>query len=379
MRRLALLPLIALAVLGGACAERGCLVIRQGQPLSMCKPEILPGSPTPVPPAPAFTSVKVEPGESLWTLSERWLGTGFRWREIAAANHLASPWDLTVGQRIEIPIRPGTALAAASATGMVKAAARLRPEDAAVAYPEDDADRYGWKKVPNGAFTVGEKLTFAVQYGGMTAGYATLSIPGLVTMHGRPAFHILAEAQSQPFFNAIFKVHDFLDSYIDVDYGFSWGYEKHLHEGHFISDAVYDYDQRRGLILEPAKNTQEPMPIGSQDVLSCFYYFRTQPMVVGSTVHMSVTADDKKSYQLVVNVLRKERVSTLAGTFDCVVVQPHLFFNGVFRQRADVFLWITDDERRLPVLIRSKIIIGSININLQNAQWVRPAPGASND
>jgi len=68
MRRLALLPLIALAVLDGACAERGCLVIRQGQPLALCKPATLPGSPAaPVSSAPALTAVKVGPGESLWT------------------------------------------------------------------------------------------------------------------------------------------------------------------------------------------------------------------------------------------------------------------------------------------------------------------------
>jgi len=120
------------------------------------------------------------------------------------------------------------------------------------------------------------------------------------------------------------------------------------------------------------------MPIGSQDVLSCFYYFRTQPMVVGSIVRMPVTADDKKSYQLVVNVLRKERVTTLPGPSTACGPAPP-FLQRRVPAEGDVFLWITDDERRLPVLIRSKIIIGSININLQNAQWVRPAPGASND
>jgi len=233
------------------------------------------------------------------------------------------------------------------------------------------------RSVPNQAYTVGEKLTFAVQYGALTAGYATLSIPEVIQRGNRPVFHVVAEATSLQFFDLFFKVHDVLDSYIDVDDAFSWGYEKHLREGGYQADAVYDYDQDSGMIREPAKGKQAPMPFASQDVLSCFYYFRTQPMAVGSVVAIPVTADNMKSYQLTVNVLRKERVSTLAGVFDCVVVQPHLAFQGVLRQRGEVFLWVTDDQRRLPVLIRSKIVIGSININLQNAQWVQPSRGAS--
>jgi hypothetical protein len=55
------------------------------------------------------------------------------------------------------------------------------------------------------------------------------------------------------------------------------------------------------------------------------------------------------------------------------VVQPHLTFQGVFQQKGEVLIWLTDDVRRIPVMVRSKIAIGSININLQDAEWVEPA------
>lgn len=365
MRRLALVSLVLAAALAAGCASRGSLAVEPaaGTRTAAPVPAGAPGAPLPAPvpaaSAPART-VQALPGDSLWTLSRRCLGTGFRWTEIAAANHLVRPWTIATGQRIEIPAAQGRT-----------------PK--AVAPPLDEARAYGWKPVPNAAYAMGERLTFAVQYGMLTAGYATLSIPAVVQREGRPVFHVMAEARSLPFFDAFFRVDDRLDSYIDTDYGFSWGYEKHLQEGRFRADAIYDYDQRRGLMLEPAKGTQAPMPIGSQDVLSCFYYFRTQPLIVGSVLSIPVTADDKKSYVLSVDVLRKERVSTLAGAFYCLVVQPHLTFNGVFRQKGEVTLWITDDERRLPVLIRSKIIIGSININLQRVQWVQPAKGTANE
>jgi hypothetical protein len=242
------------------------------------------------------------------------------------------------------------------------------------AVPKNEAKRYGWIKPNNRAFTTGEKLTFAVQYGSITAGYATLSIPEVVVESGRPVYHIVAEAKTHPFFEKIFKVQDRIESFIDVDYLFPWRYEKHLREGSYSADARYVYDQRAAFMREPSKGKDEPMPIGSHDVISCFYFFRTMDMTVGSESSIRVSADDMKNYELKVNVLRKEHVQSLAGEFDCVVVQPHLAFQGVFQQKGEVFIWLTDDERRIPVKVRSKIAIGSININLQDAEWVESAP-----
>jgi hypothetical protein len=54
------------------------------------------------------------------------------------------------------------------------------------------------------------------------------------------------------------------------------------------------------------------------------------------------------------------------------VVVPELKHEGVFQQKGEVRIWLTDDQRHIPVKIRSKIAIGSININLQEARWVRP-------
>lgn len=362
LRRTALL----LACCAGltACAGRGKVVQRQAQALDLsalpAAPAQAAGSAEPAPVEPV--KVTVARGDSLWALSRRHLGAGSRYPELAAANRIAEPWIIRPGQALRLPDGP-----AAPAPGA------RRPASVPARAPRDEAARYGWQRRVNRAYTVGERLTFAVQYGNITAGYAVLSIPQVVEISGRPAFHVVAEARTHPFFETFFKVRDRIESFIDVDYGFPWRYEKHLREGGYSADAFYLFDQRRGLILEPDKGKEAPMPIGSQDVMSCFYWFRTLPLDVGDSAVIPVTADDMKSYELKVDVLRKERVRTLAGEFDAIVVQPHLKFQGVFQQRGEVFVWITDDERRIPVRVRSKIVIGNININLQDAEWVRPA------
>jgi hypothetical protein len=343
-------PAWALLVLAAGCAGGGQLVVRRGPP-SLVAVTPTPEIPAAAPARPEAQRVTVRRGDSLWSLALRHCGSGAAWPGLAAANRLAAPWTLQPGQRLVLP-SPGAAAPPATAL--------------------DEARRFGWIKRPNLAFTVGERLTFAVQYGGLTAGYATLAIPEVLELEGRPCFHVVATAQTIPFFETFFTVLDRVDSGIDADYAFSWHYEKHIHEGGFKADASYVYDQRARRMREPAKGKQMDMPGLAQDVLSCFYYFRTLALAPGDHVSVPVTADDWKSYVLGVDVLRRERRECLAGTFDCLVVVPHMEFKGVFQQKGEVTLWVTDDARHIPVYIKSKIAIGSITINLKDAEWVEP-------
>jgi len=98
-------------------------------------------------------------------------------------------------------------------------------------------------------------------------------------------------------------------------------------------------------------------------VLSAFYYVRTQPLPNGATLLLP-THDNKKSYDMEVKVHRRERVQVPAGTFDCVVVEPMLKSEGVFKSKGSILVWLSDDERRIPVLVRSKVPVGSISVSL---------------
>ena len=60
----------------------------------------------------------------------------------------------------------------------------------------------------------------------------------------------------------------------------------------------------------------------------------------------------------------KESISTPAGDFDCLKVEPILLATGIFRNKGKIFVWLTDDRLHMPVLVRSKIIIGAIHAKL---------------
>ena len=103
------------------------------------------------------------------------------------------------------------------------------------------------------------------------------------------------------------------------------------------------------------------MPIAprTQDILSAMYYVRTLPLEVGQNIAVA-NHTDGKNYPLIIKVLRRERVTVDAGTFDCIVVEPILRGPAIFQQKGRLTVWLTDDRYKIPVLMKSKVVIGAV-------------------
>ena len=99
------------------------------------------------------------------------------------------------------------------------------------------------------------------------------------------------------------------------------------------------------------------------DVLGAFYFARTLEMEPGDTFHLP-NHTDGKNYPLRVAVHRREEVTVPAGTFKTIVVEPILEAPGIFEHKGNVFVWLTDDKVKMPVMMKTKIIIGSIDATL---------------
>ncbi|MBC8182684.1 DUF3108 domain-containing protein [candidate division KSB1 bacterium] len=222
--------------------------------------------------------------------------------------------------------------------------------------------------IPHNAFKVGEKLTFIIRYGIIKAGSSTMSVPEIVYRNGYECFKIITEARSSNFFSAFFKVRDEVVSYMDKDGLYTWGFEKHLREGNYRSDRYVDYDQVHGWAVTNKKDSLR-IPPCVQDILTTFYYIRTRKLEVGKSYFVDNHADNKL-YPLEVKVHKKERIEVKAGTFDCIVVEPILRASGIFKSKGRLLVWLTDDERKIPVQMKSKILIGYITAELKKMQGV---------
>jgi len=213
------------------------------------------------------------------------------------------------------------------------------------------------RDVTNQAFRVGEYLKFVVRFGPIHAGFGYLEIPEMVEVNGRKCYHVVSRAESNDFFSTFYKVRDRAESWIDSIGLFTWRFEKHLREGKYRADVIEVFDQVKGIVYT-RKDTVRVPPF-AQDVLSALYFVRTQELKVGASIRIA-NFSDGKNYPLEVKVLRKETVRTRAGKFDCVVVEPILKSTGIFKHKGRITVYLTDDAYKMPVLMKTKIPVGSI-------------------
>ncbi len=214
----------------------------------------------------------------------------------------------------------------------------------------------------------GELLTFAIQYGLIYAGDATLEIRNIAEFDSTRAYHIISTAKTNGAFDRIFKVRDRHDSFMDFDNLYSLSFEKHLREGKFKRDVKVVFDQKEHIAVYPDKRV--PIPPNTQDFLSALYYARTLNLGVGQAIAMA-NHTDGKNYPIFIKVIRRERVKVPAGEFDCLVVEPVLQTSAIFENKGKLTIWVTDDTVKMPVLLRSKVVVGAFEAVLKDYRLSR--------
>ncbi|MCJ7507337.1 MAG: DUF3108 domain-containing protein [candidate division Zixibacteria bacterium] len=218
------------------------------------------------------------------------------------------------------------------------------------------------RAISNNAFGAGERLVYSVGYGMIKAGEASLEVEDVTKLDGNKCFHIISTAKSNKFFSFFFNVDDRVESYMDVYGLFSLRFEKHLIEGKFRAEAYVQFDQKRSLAISGKDTISTSHYV--QDALSVLYYARTQKLEVGKSISVDNYAD-RKNYLLEIKVHRKETVEVPAGKFDCIVVEPQLKGSTIFKHEGKLTVWLTDDEKKMPVLMKSKAFIGSVSASLK--------------
>jgi len=211
-------------------------------------------------------------------------------------------------------------------------------------------------------FGEGEVLTFAIQYGLIYAGDATLEIRNVATLDSARAYHIISQARTSGTFDVVFKVRDRIDSFMDFDNLFSLRFEKHIREGRFKHDEKVVFDQKNHLAIYDDKKVA--IAPSTQDFLSALYYARTLPLDVGMAIAMA-NHTSGRNYPIYIKVLRRERIRVPAGEFECLVCEPVLQTTSIFEHKGKLTIWITDDRVKMPVLLRSKVVIGAFEAVLK--------------
>lgn len=240
----------------------------------------------------------------------------------------------------------------------------LRKADS-VAAREDSLRTRKFRTIKNDAFVVGERLVFSVNYGFIAAGEAVMAVTGFDSIAGRRCYRVEFTVNSLPSFSWIYKVEDVYRTFIDAEAIMPWKFEQHIREGTYRRDFIAEFDQRSNI----ARTTEGDYPIPEyvHDIMSAFYFARTIDFTgfrPGDGVMLHNFYRDR-THELKVNFLGRQELEIEAGTFNTVVVEPLVKEGGLFKSEGRIVIWLSDDERKIPLRVNTKVVIGSIDTELK--------------
>jgi len=226
------------------------------------------------------------------------------------------------------------------------------------------------------AFPIPERLEYEITYTGVPAGRVVQE----VTLVGNEV-HIVSTAKSADWLKFFFPVDDRIESRLikgapPLYIGVPRLYRERIREGwtRFEKDAVFDCDLLEVRTRDFLKKNESTQKISRRtyDTLSSFFYFRSATLQVGTSNFIDIF-DCKRLWNTEVQVLRRERITTKLGTFNTIVIKPLLKFEGIFARTGDMHIWLSDDERRIPVQMKSQVKIGGFTATLVGGSyWPQP-------
>jgi hypothetical protein len=199
-------------------------------------------------------------------------------------------------------------------------------------------------------FGVGERLIYDVAVGGARVGQGRLEILELEDVRGRETYHSIFTVQGGVLF---FKVNDSYESWFDTETLESRRFHQRINQGSYKKTRLFEIYPERATLhqegFEELPSVPDPLDEGS-----FLYFIRTVPLQVGQTYTFQRYFRPDRN-PVIVKVLRKERVTVPAGSFDAIVIQPIIKSGGLFSEGGEAQMWITDDDRRMLVQLKSKV------------------------
>ena len=246
------------------------------------------------------------------------------------------------------------------------------------------------------AFQVGEFLKYDIRLWKMTVGYSTMKVSGKILVNGEECLIFETKAQGTPWINKFFKVDDQIKSIWNIQQKHPIYSEKKLHEGFYRRNHTVNFDLNKksarwqgtrysgntdkvGVKRENVNWVENEgefiqLPNEFQDILSAVYFQREYKSEVEIGKSFSINLfDDLKLSEMKIQILRHEKleltVNEIEKEFDTIVVQPFIKTTGIFRSKGNIFIWISNDEKRIPLKITADLpLAGHVTVLLSEVK-----------
>ena len=221
-------------------------------------------------------------------------------------------------------------------------------------------------------FQLGERLEYEMKWGFFPVGSAVMEVFAQNQNLEKSPIIVRFQVRTNSFADNFYKVRTSITSILDPSFSRTLEYRKSQHEGKTKREieVLYDYDNGEVSYIE---NQSEPrvtnIPGNVFDPLSIAYFFRLNPLTPGAKTVLP-TCDGKRFQEVVVTAGQREKISLPNGKVFAIETKPSLKnLGGVFNKSPKGMLkvWYTDDQRRVPVRVSSKVVVGSFTASLVRA------------
>jgi len=222
------------------------------------------------------------------------------------------------------------------------------------------------------AFKSGEKLSYKLKYGIFTAAEAHMRVEDSpVKFNNQPGYHIIIDGNTAGTFDVFYKVRNRYESFIDQKTLQPNFYTENRKEGGYKHTDKVTFDHDKNNIKADKGNF--PFEGKVFDFVSSYYFARCldiSKVKIGEKIELRYFLEDG-IHALTITYMGKERVKCSLGTFNCLKFNPTIIPGRIFRKDSKLYLWITDDNNRIPIKAHVEVVVGSLTMDLTSVSGLK--------
>ena len=215
-------------------------------------------------------------------------------------------------------------------------------------------------------FKIGESLQYHAEFNRVRVGEAELKVSAIEEINTIKSYHIIYVAKTKGLADRLFKIRDQIDIWIDKEGFFTHRLIKNINQGNYKNKVDVRFDYNKSIAKTSTKEIS--IDFKARDSFSLFYYLRT--ILLNENDIMSFSSfEGRRIVDYKLQIKGNEIIRTELGSFTCTVIRPYQEGKNLFKNQGDIQIWMSDDERRLPVKIQIKMKFGSMTLLLKKVSY----------
>lgn len=214
-------------------------------------------------------------------------------------------------------------------------------------------------------FPMGETLDYRIYWGVIPVGSSHVTTEWIAE-EGRTLIAIRLRTKTNNFLSTMYPVDDFLEAIIDPETFLPVRFTKKLSEGRYRADETTTFDHKNLKATWTSRRNGKvehyDIDADTRDIVTFMYYLRRKQFEPDTVNKYRVMADDK-IYDLVVKAQEVDTVKLEHfGRLPCLRFEPEAKFGGLFVRKGRMWMWVSQDERRIATKISAQVPVASITL-----------------